>query len=106
MGQLSVRTCAVDRFGKLLCQNLRDLIDWDVELRGELLDCVAAQDLLQLLGGDRQVVAVADPRFDLIAEARLLQFGHDRAQTALAAGTENLADDNRKHSAAQVQARL
>jgi len=51
-----------------------------------LLRC-RCQHLLQLLGRDRQVLAVADPGFDLIAEARLLQLGYDRVQPALAAIT-------------------
>ena len=49
-----------------------------LKLRGQLLDRVAAEHLLQLLGRDRQVLAVADPGFDLIAEAGLLQLGDDR----------------------------
>ena len=44
----------IDRGGKLLRQNLGNLVDRDIEACGQLLDGVAAQHLLQLLGRDRQ----------------------------------------------------
>jgi len=44
-------------------------------------------------------LAIANPGFDLIAEARLLELGNDCVQPALAAIAENLAQHNRKHGA-------
>ena len=62
----------VDGGRELLRQHLGQLIDRNTEARRKLLDGVAAEHLLQLLRRNRQVLAVADPGFDLVAEARLL----------------------------------
>ena len=69
---MAIRACAVDRLGQHLSQDRAELIDRDVEPRGQLLDGVATQYLLQLLRGDRQILAVSDPGFDLITEPALL----------------------------------
>ncbi len=53
---------------------------------------------LQLLGRNRQILAVSDPGFDLIAEARLLKLGDDGGEPALAAIAENFAQHDRNHS--------
>jgi len=98
MRELAVRTGLIHGLGKLLRQNLGELIDRDVEPRRQLLDGVAAQHLLQLLGRDRQVLAVSDPGFDLIAEARLLELGDDGGESALAAIAEHFAQHDRNHS--------
>ena len=65
--QLAVRTGVIHSRGKLLRQNLGDLIDRDVELGRQLLDRVAAKHLVQLLGRNRQVLPASDPGFHLIA---------------------------------------
>src|SRR5258705_10114550 len=64
--QPAVRAGMVDGGRELLRQHLGKLVDRNVEARRELLDGVAAEHLLQLLGRNRQVLAVADPGFDLI----------------------------------------
>src|ERR1700723_2400615 len=69
MRQLAVRTGVIHRGGKLLRQNFGDLIDRDVEPCGQLLDGVAAQHLMQLVGRDRQILTISEPGFDLLAEA-------------------------------------
>ena len=102
MRQLSVRTGVIHRSGKLLRQNFGDLIDRYVEPCGQLLDRVAAQYLMQLLGCDRQVLTVSDPGFDLIAEARLLQLCNDRREAALIAIAKDFAQHHRKHSAPKL----
>ena len=61
MRQLAVRAGMIDRGGKLLGQNFRDLIDRDVVLRRQLPDGVVAQNLMQLVGRNRQVRAASDP---------------------------------------------
>jgi hypothetical protein len=77
MRQLAVRTGPVHGGRQLLGQDLCDLIHRDIEPGGQLLDRIAAQYLFQLVGRDRQVLTVADPGFDLLAETGLLQFGDD-----------------------------
>ncbi len=98
MRQLAVRAGVIHCSRQLLRQNLGELIDRDIEPRGQLLDGVAAEHLLQLLGGDRQILTVSDPGFDLIAKAGLLQLGDDRVQSALAAIAEHFAQHHRDHS--------
>src|SRR5271154_5205446 len=68
MRKLAVRACLVDRDRKLVRQHFGDLIDRNIVLGGELPDDVAAQHLLDLIGRDRQVLSVPEPRTDLIAE--------------------------------------
>ena len=87
----------VDGRRQLMRQYLGELIDRDVEPRSQLPDRVAPEHLLQLLGRDRQVLAIADPGFDLIAEAGLLQLGDDRRSSALPAIAEHLAQHHRNH---------
>src|ERR1700736_4111275 len=82
MRELAVRTGVIHDRGKHLRQNRGELIDRDVEPRRQLLDRVAAQHLLQLLGGDRKVLTVSDPGFELVAKPGLLQLGDDRVQSA------------------------
>ena len=74
-------------------------------LAASCLDRVAAEHLLQLVGRDRQVLAVADPGFDLIAEARLLQLGDDRAKAALAAAAQHFAQHGRKNGGSELAER-
>src|SRR5229473_3630085 len=102
MRELAVGAGVIDGGGKCVRQNLGELIDRDVVARGQLPDRVAAQHLLQLLGGDRQVLAVSDPGFDLIAEACLLQLGDDRGEPALAAIAEHFAEHDREYGAAEL----
>jgi len=97
MRQLAVRTGVIHRGGEILRQEFAELIDGDVESRGQLLDRVAAEHLLQLLGGDREVLTVSEPGFDLIAKAGLLELGDDRRESALAAVAEHLAQHDRDH---------
>ena len=75
MGQLAVWACPIHGGRKLLRQDLRDLIHRNIEARSQLFDGVAAQNLLKLVGGDRQVLTVSQPGLHLLAEACLLQFG-------------------------------
>jgi len=58
MRQLAVRAGVIHRQRKLLRQHLGELIDRNIEAGGQLLDGVAAQHLLQLFGGDREILAV------------------------------------------------
>lgn len=102
MRQLAVRASVVDGAGKLLRQDLGDLIDRDVVLGGELPNGIAAQHLLQLFRGDRQVLAIADPGLHLVAETRLLQLGNDSGKSALTAVAQYLAQHHRQNSALQL----
>ena len=61
MRQRAVRAGVIDRGGKLLGQNFGDLIDRDVVLRRQLPDGVIAQNLVQLVGRNRQVRAASNP---------------------------------------------
>src|SRR3954447_1188150 len=91
MGQMALRACLVDRLGQLLGQDLAELVNRDVVARRELADGVVAEHGAKLVGRDRQVLAVTEPGFDLIAEARLLEFCDDRAEAALIVAAEHLA---------------
>ncbi|KTT54232.1 hypothetical protein SB7C_12355, partial [Staphylococcus epidermidis] len=97
MRQLAVGARAVHRPRKLLGQHLGQLVDRNVEPGGELLDRVAAQHLLQLVGRDRQVLAGADPGFDLVAEPGLFELGDDGRQAALPAIALHLAEHDGNH---------
>src|SRR4029077_18090534 len=103
--ELTAGACVIDRQRQLVRQYLRQLVDRDVVLGGELLDAVASEHLTQLIGRDRQVLAIADPGFDLIAEAGLLQLGDDRVKPALAAIAENFAQHDRKHGSLELPER-
>jgi hypothetical protein len=46
-----------------------------------------------LVGRDRQVLAVAEPRLDLISEIRLLALGDDGTLAALVVAAEHLVED-------------
>jgi hypothetical protein len=78
MRQLAVRAGSVDGIGKLVRQDLGNLIDRNIEPGCELPDGIAAQNLLKLIGRNRQVLAIADPGLHLITQTGLLQFGYDR----------------------------
>jgi len=95
--ELTVRTGVIDRQRQLLCQQLAELVNRDIEARRQLLGGIAAQYLLQLLRCDWQVLAVSDPGLDLIAEAGLLQLGDDGIEPALAAIAKHFAENNRQH---------
>ena len=97
MRELPVRAGVIHRQWKRLRQDLGELVDRDVVAGRQLSDGVAAQHLLQVLGRDRQVLAIADPLFDLVADAGLLQLGDDRIKPALAAITEHFAQHDRQH---------
>ena len=106
MRQLAVGTRFVDGVRKLMRENLGDLIDGDIVFGRELLDDIAAQHLLELLGRNRQVPAVADPGLHLIAETGLLKLGHDGGQSALPpAATQYLAQDGWQYGALQLPKR-
>src|ERR1700761_2674715 len=102
MRQLAVRTGVVHRGGKQLRQNLGYLIDRHVEPRGQLLDGVAAEHLMQLVGRNRQIRTVSDPGFDLLGEAPLLQLCNDGRETALIAIAQDFAQHHRQHSAPKL----
>ena len=50
----------IHRRRKLLRQNLRKLVDRNIEARRKLLHLIAAQHLLQFVGGNRNVLPAAD----------------------------------------------
>lgn len=95
MRQLALGAGLVHGRRQLLRKHLRKLIDGNIETGGQLLDGFAAKHLLQLFRRDRQVLTVSNPGFDLIAQARLLQFCDNRAQPTLLPATEHFAQDNR-----------
>ena len=66
-------------------------------MRGQLLDHIAAQCLLQLVGRDRQVLTVSDPGFDLITKACLLELGDNSREPTLTAIAEHLAQHHRNY---------
>ena len=100
--QAAVRAGVIDGGRELVRQHLGELVDRNVEARRELLDGVAAEHLLQLFGRNRQVLAVADPRFDLIAKPALLKLGDDRRQSTLAAIAKHLAQHHRNHGSFEL----
>ena len=102
MRQLAVRAGVIHRGGKLLRQNFGDLVDRYVEPCSQLLDGVAAEHLMQLVGCDRQILTVSDPGFDLLAKARLLQLCNDGRESALIAIAKDFAQHHRKHSAPKL----
>src|SRR5215469_3611805 len=57
MRQFSIRAGLIDRERQLMRKNLRDLVDRNMILRGELSNGVAAEYLLQLIRRDGQVLA-------------------------------------------------
>ena len=67
----------IDGFGQAFGQLVGEIALVDAEVGGEFRHLLqrtrAAQCLGNLLAGHRQVLAVADPRFDLFAQAGLLQ---------------------------------
>ena len=54
----------------------------DAGLRGQLVDGVRPQSLPEILGADRFIVAVPDPRIGLLAKAAGLQLLQQAAQTS------------------------
>jgi hypothetical protein len=104
--ELAIRAGVVHRGGKLLRQNLGELINRDIKTRSQLLDGIAAQHLLQLLGRDGKVLAVSDPGSDLVAKACLLQPGDDRREPALAGIAEHFAQHHRNYASSWPSAPL
>ena len=102
---MAVGAGIIDRFRQLLSQDLRDLIDRNIVLGGQLSDGVVAQHLLQFLRTDRQVLAIAEPGLDLIAETRLLELGDNGGQTTLPAIPEDFAQHDREHRASKLAER-
>jgi hypothetical protein len=102
MRQLAVWTCLIDCFRELVCQHLGNLIDRDVVLGCELANDIAPQHLFDLVGRNRQVLSVSEPRIDLITEAGLLQLGDDGVQAALIACSQNFAEHCWQHGGAKL----
>lgn len=102
---MAAGTGIIDRFRQLLGQDLRDLIDRNIVLGRQLPDGVVAQYLLQFFRTDRQVLAIAEPRLDLIAEPRLLELGDNGRQASLAAIAEDFAQHDRQHRASELAER-
>ena len=100
MWQLAVRAGVIHRERKLMGEQLGDLIDRNIVLRGQLLDGLVTQNLTHLIGGDRQVLAGPNPGLHLIAESGLLKLGDDRVQTALAAGPQVVVQDDQRRGRA------
>ncbi len=71
--------------GEVIGEVLQEIADGQPAGLGELLHLFAAQRIVQLFGRNGQVMAVADPGSDLIAQAILRQRGQYAAQTARAA---------------------
>src|SRR5712671_118640 len=72
MRQFAIRAGMVHRHRELMGKKLRDLVDRDIVLGGELLDGVVAKHLPYLVGRDRQVLAGPDPGLHLVAQSSLL----------------------------------
>src|SRR5438046_9371355 len=77
----------------------------DVVARSQLADGVAAEHAAELVGRDRQVLAIAEPGFDLVTEPRLLEFCDDRAEAALTVAPEHLVQHGRQHGCAELAER-
>jgi len=73
MRQLAVRAGVIDRQRQLLGEHFGKLIDRDIEPCGQFPDLFAAKHLLQLVRGNRQVLPVSDPGFDLVAKTGLFE---------------------------------
>src|SRR5271166_847054 len=103
--QLAVGARLVHGERQLVRQHLRHLVDRNVVFGGDLPDRVVAEHLLELVGSDREILAVADPGFDLVAEAGLLELGDDGGKPALAPGTHDLAHHHRQYGCANLAER-
>jgi len=102
---MAVRARLIDRLRQFLSKDLRDLIDRNIVLGRQLPNRIVAEHLLQFFGRDRQVLAVAEPGLDLIAEARLLKLGDNGGHAALAATAKELVQYDRQDSAAELAKR-
>src|SRR6186713_942372 len=105
MWQPSVGARMVHGLGQFLGQDLAELVDRDVVAGGELADGVAPKHRAELVGRDRQVLTLAEPRFDLVAEAGLLELCNDRAEAALIVAAEHLAQHRRQDRGAELAER-
>lgn len=99
---MAVRARLIDRLRQLLSEDLRDLIDRNIVLGRQLPNGIVAEHLLQFFRRDRQVLAVAEPGLDLIAEPRLLKLGDNGGQAALAATTKEFVQYDRQHGAPEL----
>src|SRR6185437_7761888 len=59
--KMAVGACLIDRLWQLLSENLRDLIDRNIVLCGQLANRLVAEHLLQFFRRDGQILAVAEP---------------------------------------------
>src|ERR1700685_4524817 len=78
-----VRARFVDDLRQELRQRGQHIVHRQAELAREFLDLGIAENGLELIGGDRHVLAVAQPRLDLRAEAALLQRRHQAGQVVI-----------------------
>jgi hypothetical protein len=105
MGQTAVGAGVIHRLGQFLGQNLAQMVDRDVVAGSQLADDIAAENAAELVGRDRQVLAFAEPGFDLVTEPRLLELCDDRAETALIVAAEHLAQRVGQHGCAELAER-
>src|SRR6478609_5167635 len=105
VGQMPLRACLVHGLGQFLGQNLAELVDRDVVARRKLPNRVAAEHRAELVGRDRQVLAVAEPGFDLVTEAGLLELRDDCAEAALIVAAEHLVQHRRQDRGAELAER-
>src|ERR1700674_440977 len=66
----------------MLRQQLQRSIDGKTEVLGQLLNLLVAESRPDLVGGDRQVRAIAKPRLHLVVEPALLELGNKPLQVA------------------------
>src|SRR3979490_1148464 len=68
MRQFAIRAGMVHRYRELMGNKLRDVVDRDFLLGGELLAGVVAKRVPPLIGRHRQVLAGPDPGLHLVAQ--------------------------------------
>jgi predicted GNAT family N-acyltransferase len=93
--QLAVRAGLVDDGRQVLRQEFQGFVYRDAEVLRELLHLRVAQDRAELVGRDRHVLAVTEPRANLIAEAALLQLGNETVEIAEIGLCQNGGDQRR-----------
>src|SRR5262249_53975849 len=80
--QRAVGARLIDGSRQMLGQELERIVDRQAEMRRQLADLLTAECIAELIGADGLVLAMAEPRRDLVAQAALLELCDDPAQAA------------------------
>src|SRR5690242_9899918 len=77
----AVRARLVDNAGQLVREHLQRVANRYPEMLSDLVELVAVERGANLLGSHLDILAVAQPGFDLISQSALLQLIHQTLQT-------------------------